>query len=434
MWCGDFGFQCHCRSHNLPIHSNRPSHNRWGRARRCSPRAAARFEGCNNVSQYIAIIAIIAICNYKQSVLGPKLCSLLKFFHSWCPFSLCQSVPLCLPLTTSSPLLGQGFLCIFRRHQPRPSYRCKSRPAKIQLKSPGRLHLRLLGKSFRSFTVRLGVIAEISVAQHCGAKATSIIETLVQLPWHATHVPVNRPETLILILDIVDELRSCGYSWHPLGYSLGTCRTIELSTLVCHGCLTPLYIVPLRAHHVKMENKGAAKSTKIPPQLGSELQTVFASFRGNFSPRLGPQCNMRQLKNPGSPGFPNLFLWDKALFCALEVPLHLVSKSLCPLLLTVALVAGLTLQSTVWDSWVRFLRQGKRNIYILYDYIIYIYPISWCIKWTLIGAHHYTLLTYSTSGLAVERHIRRHSPELTENTKIWLSKLKDAKETACVEH
>jgi len=35
------------------------------------------------------------------------------------------------------------------------------------------------------------------------------------------------------------------------------------------------------------------------------------------------------------------------LFCALEVPLHLVSKSLCPLLLTVALVAGLTSRSNV---------------------------------------------------------------------------------------
>lgn len=388
MWCGDFGFQCHCRSHNLPIHSNRPSHNWWGRARRCSPRAAARFEGCNNVSQYIAIIAI-NYCNNCNLQLQTK-CSWSKavFFAQILP-PICSSVP--ATDYQSSPLLGQGFLCIFRRHQPRPSYRCKSRPAKIQLKSPGRLHLRLLGESFRSFTVRLGVIAEVSVAQHGGAKATSIIETLVQLPWHATHVPVNRPETLILILDIVDELRSCGYSWHPLGYSLGTCRTIELSTLVCHGCLTPLYIVPLRAHHVKMENKGAAKSTKIPPQLGSELQTVFASFRGNFSPRLGPQCNMRQLKNPGSLGFPNLFLWDKALFCALEVPLHLVSKSLCPLLLTVALVAGLTLQSTVWDSWVRFLMQGKRNIYIyiiLLYYVIELYYIYICIMYF---HYHYML-------------------------------------------
>lgn len=130
---------------------------------------------------------------------------------------------------------------------------------------------------------------------------------------------MNRPETWILILDIVDELRSCGYSWHPLGYSLGTCRTIELSTLVCHGCLTPLYIVPLRAHHVKKGEQRRCQVNQATTTAWIRTANCFCLLQGQLlSPPWSAVKHASIKKTLGVWDFPICFSGTRRCFVHLK--------------------------------------------------------------------------------------------------------------------
>ncbi len=188
VWCGDFGFQCHCRRvHNLPIHSNRPSHNRWGRALRCSPRAGLEGLHVSNVLQLQALVQSCVSSNSSThslqflQIIAERLqqsSNSANWLMSFQPVPICSAPTANLQCTRSVLYLVRASFAYFAAANLDLLIGAR---ASLPRSNSNRLwHLR--GKSFRIFTVRLRVIAEVSVAQHGGAKATSIIETLVR--WH----------------------------------------------------------------------------------------------------------------------------------------------------------------------------------------------------------------------------------------------------------